>query len=201
MELYRDYICKVDTPVSYWWYCRTIKEKNISFAKLGSEQCEKVCDSCNSYEGETYWVRMYAMFSIWTSPRICEESERTVPGRWENLAMLSIKYLLQFIRSPKSRYASANWRYKICSFYTKNNCFQLIPGPLQKGKATGFIWHQGIFGRNHEELSSVMFQVLRHYNKGLPHMVIWVDNCTGQNKNWTLYNIGCVHGGSSCAVF
>ena len=43
-------------------------------------------------------------------------------------------------------------------------------------------------GRNDEELASVMVRILKLCNRGLPHMVIWADNCTAQNKNWTMYS-------------
>lgn len=49
----------------------------------------------------------------------------------------------------------------------------------------GLLWHQGVMGRNDEDIASCFQQFLKTCDSS--HVVIWLDNCTAQNKNWTLY--------------
>ena len=55
----------------------------------------------------------------------------------------------------------------------------------------GYIWHEGIRGRNDEDLCSVFIKFLE--NPRFKEVnAITITNCSAQNKNWTLYS-GLVH--------
>ena len=59
------------------------------------------------------------------------------------------------------------------------------------GKAIGFLWHEAIQGRTDDDITSVVIKFLitfpyRNYKHN--HIIIWCDNCPGQNKNWTLFS-------------
>ena len=61
-------------------------------------------------------------------------------------------------------------------------------GKHHKKKALGILWHEGINGRKDEDITSCYKKLFfsgpyRDYKI----FVIWVDNCGGQNKCWTLY--------------
>ena len=48
------------------------------------------------------------------------------------------------------------------------------------------IWHEGIQGRNDEDVSSWAIMFLRHPDyRNAEQIVIWADNCVDQLKNWT----------------
>ena len=57
-----------------------------------------------------------------------------------------------------------------------------------KNAAIGIIWHEGISGRNGDDVASAFVKFI---NSGVArdkkHITIWCDNCGAQNKNWTLY--------------
>ena len=54
-----------------------------------------------------------------------------------------------------------------------------------KRKGISVIWHDGIAGRKAEEVASAYVSALKR-ERDVPHIIFWVDNCTGQNQNWCL---------------
>ena len=60
--------------------------------------------------------------------------------------------------------------------------------PLGSGTSVGVIWNESISGRNDEDLASVYIRFISDVkNRDYKHIVLWADNCSAQNKNWTLY--------------
>ena len=73
---------------------------------------------------------------------------------------------------------------RICAY---NESFS----PLEKkvGESIGFLWHQGIAGRNDEDVTSCFVKLLQLFTlRGVINLIVWLDNCTAQNKNWTLFS-------------
>ncbi|KAK6179795.1 hypothetical protein SNE40_012072 [Patella caerulea] len=50
-----------------------------------------------------------------------------------------------------------------------------------KTKVTA-LWHEAISGRNASDIASSFWNFFKQ------HIVIWVDNCTAQNNNWTFFS-------------
>lgn len=48
-----------------------------------------------------------------------------------------------------------------------------------------YLWHEGIQGRGADDMTSAIMNFIKDRRK--EEIVIWADNCTGQNKNWWLY--------------
>ena len=65
-------------------------------------------------------------------------------------------------------------------------------GGKSSGKPFGAIWHEGTDGRSAEENTSTYSKIFRHPKKrDYKKIVLWVDNCGGQDKNWVLYSMFC----------
>ena len=47
------------------------------------------------------------------------------------------------------------------------------------------VWHEGISGCDAPDVASAFLKLLEG-KRDLEHVVIWMDNCTSQNKNWVL---------------
>lgn len=47
------------------------------------------------------------------------------------------------------------------------------------------LWHEGISGRNQEDIISAFYAFLKK-QRDLKSITIWLDNCSSQNKNWAL---------------
>ena len=58
---------------------------------------------------------------------------------------------------------------------------------VEKKKALGVLWHEGIAGRNDENVASAFFRALTTHFRDFSNVTLWLDNCAGQNKCWTLY--------------
>ena len=68
-----------------------------------------------------------------------------------------------------------------------NETFAPLGGKQSLRDTIAVLWHEGIKGRNDEDLASTVTKVLKHeQNKELSEFTFWVDNCSAQNKNWTL---------------
>ena len=61
-----------------------------------------------------------------------------------------------------------------------------VGGSKKGGKATGVLWHEGVEGRSASDVASTYIRFMRS-NGDVKHFIFWVDNCSGQNKNWYLF--------------
>ena len=76
---------------------------------------------------------------------------------------------------------------KVVVFCKRTVLFNETFAPLGKGKqATGVIWHEGVKGRSAAEVASTYTAFIKS-NRDVKDFVFWVDNCSGQNKNWFLF--------------
>ena len=56
-------------------------------------------------------------------------------------------------------------------------------------------------GRNDEDVSSAYVAALRSIQfRDIQFLTIWVDNCSAQNKNWTLYTALCLEVNSCMSI-
>ena len=56
-------------------------------------------------------------------------------------------------------------------------------------KPIGFLWHKGIQGQYYEDVASAVIKFLSlDVLQCCINVTLWCDNCSGQNKNWTLFS-------------
>lgn len=51
---------------------------------------------------------------------------------------------------------------------------------------TAVIWHEAIAGRSKQDITSTFYAFLLSI-RDTKNLTLWLDNCSGQNKNWTLF--------------
>ncbi|KAB0790600.1 hypothetical protein PPYR_14994 [Photinus pyralis] len=56
-----------------------------------------------------------------------------------------------------------------------------------KGYNKCILWHEAIMGRNAADVASAYYNVVTKLQNETKHLIFWCDNCTSQNKNWTLF--------------
>ena len=63
-------------------------------------------------------------------------------------------------------------------------------GGSKGGRHVAVIWHEGMYRSNDEDVTSscVKYLPAKH---DCERVTLWADNCSAQNKNWTLYTILC----------
>nr|CAI5863597.1 unnamed protein product [Callosobruchus analis] len=62
--------------------------------------------------------------------------------------------------------------------------------PLGKKSKTypwAVLWHEGVAGRSKDDIISTFYAFFR-VNRDIKHITIWLDNCSSQNKNWSLFS-------------
>ena len=225
-EMYVDYVeeCKKDEQrcLSYVSYTRELKSQNISFAKLGNEECE-ICDEHqlhvvandvqtrrNDESDDVERVKKNGKIKKQNKieRRICDKVICDKCSLW-----LSHKERYDGTRSAFDKdcakseddtlYLSGDMQkviliprlpgYKVCLFTKRvvviNQSFAPIAtADVQQKKALGVLWHEGITGRNDEDVTSAFINAMKYVAfRDFHNFVIWLDNCAGQNKNWTLY--------------
>ena len=64
-------------------------------------------------------------------------------------------------------------------------------GGRQGRKPYGLIWHEVISGRLDEDVTSTYVKFINVYKRDPTSLILWVDNCSAQNNNWTLFTVLC----------
>ena len=59
-------------------------------------------------------------------------------------------------------------------------------GTKQKAKPLAVLWHEAISGRKKGDILNAFYSFFYHF-RDVKHICIWLDNCSAQNKNWTLF--------------
>lgn len=68
----------------------------------------------------------------------------------------------------------------------------IVPiGKKQKKNPTAVVLHEVLSGRSKEDIISAFYAFLLD-NRDAEHIVLWLDNCSAQNKNWSLFSF-CVY--------
>ena len=79
-------------------------------------------------------------------------------------------------------------QFKEAIFTRRLNVFNETFAGLGSRKKYATIWHEATAGRNDEDIASTYYSFIKA-NRDAETITIWADNCTAQNRNWTLYTI------------
>ena len=187
-SMFQDYRQKF-TKGSYETYRKAVKELNISFTKLGEEECEHClrhevhlkedhqadapeCHNCRKWEDHKERAE-----SARTHYRLDAEKEQVD----EVIRSVDLQKVIMLPRMPGVK--TAVFTRRITAFHeTFASVGKFKPS---KKKTLSLVWHEGIAGRSAAEVASAFVTSL-HQERDVRFVTYWVDNCTSQNKNWTL---------------
>ena len=80
-------------------------------------------------------------------------------------------------------------QFKACVFSKRLIVFnETISELRKKGRDTAVLWHEAIAGRIDEDISSA-FHTYIESMRDVKKLTLWLDNCSGQNKNWTFFTM------------
>lgn len=69
-------------------------------------------------------------------------------------------------------------------FYKRQlSCYNLCINVADIGNSYMCLWHEGICSRGGNEIASCLLSFVNKRNTNKDHLIIWCDNCAGQNKN------------------
>lgn len=172
----------------YEVYRSVVKEMNISFTKLGHEACE-VCEGFKLH-GHNKDSRSPDCETCqrWSSHiQKAEEARRhyridaDAPSD-ASLAVVSAD-LQKVIMLPRiDEFKAALFTRRLVAF---NESFIPVGKQQLYLRPLAVIWHEAVSGRKREDITSA-FHAFLMQNRDMHHIVIWLDNCSAQNKNWCL---------------
>lgn len=183
--MHNDFLDKGNT-CSYETYRKVVRKKNISFAKLGDEQCEDclqheehmkekhaldTCESCRQFQ-----QHMNALNESKMAYR--SDVEMPVP-RDTSIRSVDMQKVIMLPRMPGVKSAILTRRLT-----TYHETFATV-GRVVGKKHLSVVWHEGIAGQSDKEITSAYFAALQR-ERDAKHVVYWVDDCSAQNKNWCL---------------
>ena len=181
---------------------------NISFVKLGEEECER-CDLhdkhledihkldkhelSNPDENEKYGKPIFVdcadcvdfEFHINTATEARERYREEKNREWtdnEKVESVDMQEVIMLPRLPGLKVVV------FCkSIAVFNESFAPVGGSKNgKDKTTGVLWHEEIRGRSVADVASTFVSFIRK-NRDTEYFVVWLDNCSAQNKNLYLY--------------
>ena len=171
---------------SYETYCKIVAELGISFTKLGEEQCDvcllhdlhlpckdaQACEACA--EWQQHIDNAKTARGLYQSDAAREQQDECA------IISTDMQKVMLLPRMPG---------IKTCAFTQRVVVFHQTFAPLEKQKSQpviAVVWHEGISGRNAEDVASAYIAAIDSY-RDCRDIIIWADNCSGQNKNWSLY--------------
>lgn len=183
-EMYNDFMEKhPEFKCSYDVYRKTMS-MNVSFSKLGHEECE-LCEEFTQHKStHTSDIDNCTVCKKWFNHKenyTAAREKYTDHGKRQFTNEIRVSVDLQkVIMLPRMD------NFKAAIFTKRIICFNesFVPiGPRSDIKPLAIIWNEGVAGRKQEDLTSCFYQYFI-FNKRIDNHIIWLDNCSAQNKNW-----------------
>ncbi|XP_050499069.1 uncharacterized protein LOC126879820 [Diabrotica virgifera virgifera] len=167
----------------------------ISFTKLGHEECEQ-CEIFNQHNNAHSKNNMDLDKCVtcvkWNNhikkakearKRYKEDADST---EWTAKKICLSADLQKVIMLPRiDTFKQVLFTQRIVVF---NESFVAVGKNQKLLGPTAVIWHEGVAGRKKENICSTFYKYLLS-QRDATYIKIWLDNCAGQNKNWTLFSL------------
>ncbi|CAG9763025.1 unnamed protein product [Ceutorhynchus assimilis] len=191
--MYDDFKLKHGMNISYELYRKEVAAMNISFTKLGHEECF-ACETFSLHSKATGHTKETAEdtcqeCTTWKEPQQKYREARkeyAKDGAKEDELCFSAD-LQKVIMLPRCD------MFKEVIFIPRIIVFNETFVPVGK-KTSGpenypyaFVWHEAISGRSKDDLVSIFYNFLLCL-RDAKHITVWLDNCAAQNKNWSLFS-------------
>ena len=189
-DMYKDFAQKYPSVAGYHTYRKMVSSMNISFVKLGEEECEEcmlyqkhhhgdsqneTCVDCDNWKKHVERARI--------SRKHYQDDALT--DHDPTVAIMSVD-MQKVIMLPRLS------GVKTCVFTRRLVAFHETFAPLgsktKQRPVVSAVWHEAVSGRSAEDLASVYLTVIRsdHF-RDVTDFIFYADNCSAQNKNWTLF--------------
>ena len=172
--------------VSYPVYHRVFQSENISFAKSSQDDCDFCAkyemhkkdapddhdaDSCTEcLNGKKHLDRAGKARAEYRKDSCCFDYDPNVG--------IYAADMQKVILLPKMTLKEHFFISRLVVFNETFAC-------LTPGKDILLLWHEAISGRNAKDVASSYIRCINLSGKN--SLVFWADNCTSQNKKWTLF--------------
>nr|CAI5862462.1 unnamed protein product [Callosobruchus analis] len=191
--MYKDFKQKYpNTDFSYESYRKIVtNDLNISFANQGNEEyweCEEFekhkkatsheanvenCDVCKTWKIHQLKATNARKNYQEDAVKIKQEDEIFVAADLQKVIMLPrLETFKENLFTPR--------------IVVYNESFVPL-GKKSKTYPWAVLWHEGVVGRSKDDIISTFYAFFR-VNRDIKHITIWLDNCSSQNKNWSLFS-------------
>lgn len=175
--------CKIDT------YREVLRNMNISLCQPKSDVCEECTaltnnlqpngdGSDNSSAEKLNLHRQKAEKAIMEYKKDSHEAAQNEPSKRIYSMDFQKVMLLSIMPECKSSFFTSRLVVFNQTFATLNS--------NASNKSYCVVWHEALGGRKAEALVDAMLKVIRK-ERDVNEFIFWADNCTSQNKNWTLF--------------
>ena len=192
VDMHADYVA-TEEKISLETYRKCVKEKNISFSILGQEECEK----CKQY------VEHKKLHKPEDNVNDCErcvshikhlKNRDAARSAYKKDAELNLRG-----DNKDNYYGSVDLQkvimlprmtgVKTCAFTRRIIAFNETFAELGKAKSNVVVlWNESVGGRSASEICSAFWNFLINKVRDTKQVTLWCDNCTSQNKNWTMFS-------------
>ncbi|KAG5879031.1 hypothetical protein JTB14_009669 [Gonioctena quinquepunctata] len=162
---------------------------NISFTKLGNEECE-ICKifinhstdhskenlnpECSTCNGWSDIARSNDARNLYKTHANTDVDKDHIYYSCD---------LQKVIMLPRMEgFKTTVFTKRIVAF---NESFVPLGTNSKHGRPIAVIWHEAICGRKKQEIISSFDAFFKHF-RDIPNITLWLDNCSAQNKNWCL---------------
>jgi hypothetical protein len=173
----------------------TASEMCISFTKLGEEQCEvcvvheahaKTHGSDDEKAGCTECIAWQRHFDKAERGReLYREDAMRRFGEDFSYRSVDLQKVIMLPRMPGLK--TAIFTGRIIAFHETFASLGDKKANPDKRPNIYVAWNEGIAGRSAGEYTSTFYAAIKQ-ERDVKHFVYWLDNCSGQNKNWTLFS-------------
>lgn len=193
-SLFKELHPHIRDKVGYDTYRRRLVLKNISFSKLGNEQCELClefshhehqlpsldldCETCRDF-------KMHKDKAEISREHYERDKEKDPQPGTELYMSADMQKVIMLPCMPG---------VKTCVFTNRLVAFHETFAPMgQQAKkrypkqVIAVMWHEAISGRSAADVTSAFVKAIHEMSQDARDIVIWCDNCSGQNKNWYLF--------------
>jgi len=184
--MFSDFESKYPKFCTYDKYRKVVQKLHISFCKLGEEECEFCivnqnhkcgstndveCDECRKFvEHKALAAKVRQLYA--------EDKQASVSSKDHSFCSVDLQKVIMMPRLPGVKTAVFTRRLVV---------FHETFAPLKSLSNTiSIVWHEAISGRRADDIASSFITAMKQ-ESAVKHFTFWVDNCSAQNKNWTLY--------------
>lgn len=182
--MWRDF-CNKNGRISYELYRQVFEAERITFGEPSQDECE----TCLAYQ-------LHVKEASENADHDADTCQECINGNKHKIAYTKARIEYQKeIPAGFNVYAADMQKVIILpKLSTKESFFisRLIVfnetfARMGAGHEPDYVvlWHEGISGRLAQDVASAYIKSI--IKDASPNILFWVDNCGGQNKNWTLY--------------
>lgn len=179
--IYEDYVKTVSDPVSITVYRKYFKQSGLKIKNPKKDTCA-VCDSfkiqisnnsCSSEQKATLLMKKNEHQD--KAEETYETKRKDSKTNEVNKCVIAFD-LQQCLPTPSLESSVAFYKRQLWTF-------NLTIHNIQTSNASCYIWNETIAKRGANDIASCVFHYLENLPSNITHVIMYSDNCAGQNKN------------------